>query len=174
MPKPELYVIYTGDRKSCPEYITLKDEFFGGQEVAVDAKVKVIYDGKPGDIINQYVIFTQVCNEQVKLYGRTQKAIEETIRICKDKNVLKEYLESREKEVINIMVALYDEQEVMDRYVTNKVNVAVRNAVSDAKTENARGIAKKLIALGALSYEDIASSTGLSVSDIEELANLPS
>ena len=134
VPKPELYVIYTGDRKSRPEYISLKDEFFSGQEVAVDAKVKVIYDGEPGDIINQYVVFTQVCNEQVKLYGRTQKAIEETIRICKDKNVLKEYLESREKEVINIMVALYDEQEVMDRYVASeKREISIQTTVEDCQ-----------------------------------------
>lgn len=73
----------------------------------------MIYDGivseetGEGDIINQYVIFTKVCNEQVKLYGRTKKALLETIRICKDRNVLKEYLESREKEVMDIMMVLY-------------------------------------------------------------------
>lgn len=75
--------------------------------------MKMIYDGivseetGEGDIINQYVIFTKVCNEQVKLYGRTKKALLETIRICKDRNVLKEYLESREKEVMGIMMVLY-------------------------------------------------------------------
>ncbi len=46
IPKPELYVIYTGDRKTQPE-------------------------------------------------GRTKTAVRETIRICKDSNVLKEYLESK-------------------------------------------------------------------------------
>ena len=45
----------------------------------VDAKVKVIYDGQPGDIINQYVTFTRVANDQMKKYGRTQKAAEEKI-----------------------------------------------------------------------------------------------
>lgn len=110
--------------------------------------------------------------------GRTQKAIEETIRICKDKDVLREYLETREKEVINIMVALYDEQEVMDRYVTNKVNIAVKDAVesavSNAELENAKRIARNLIGLGTISYDDIAKGTGLSVNEIEELANIQS
>lgn len=172
LPKPELYVIYTGERKARPEYISLKDEFFGGQETAVDAKVKVIYDGAPGDIINQYVIFTQVCNEQVKQYGRTQKAIEETIRICKDRDVLKEYLESREKEVVNIMVALYDEQEVMERYVSNRIKNEVNAAVSNAKTENAKMIARNMLAKGQMSIEDIADCTGLSASVVEALSNL--
>lgn len=41
----------------------------------------------------------------------------ETIRICKSKNVLKEYLENREKEVVDIMMVLYDEEEAMRTYV---------------------------------------------------------
>ncbi|MCM1122023.1 MAG: hypothetical protein NC416_05520, partial [Eubacterium sp.] len=44
---------------------------------------------------------------------RNEKAITETIRICKDRNVLREYLEDREKEVVSIMMSLYDEEEVM-------------------------------------------------------------
>ena len=54
--------------------------------------------------------FTKVYNEQGKIHGRTEQGVRETIRICKDKNVLKEYLESREKEVIDMMVALFDEK----------------------------------------------------------------
>ena len=98
LPKPELYVIYTGDRKEHPEYLSLSEEFFGGQEGFLDVKVKVLYGDDKDDIISQYVTFTKVYNEQMKVHGRTREAIMETIRICKDKNVLKEYLESREKE----------------------------------------------------------------------------
>ena len=46
LPKPELYVIFTGDRKDHPEVLSLNDEFWGGKAM-VDAKVKVIYDGQP-------------------------------------------------------------------------------------------------------------------------------
>lgn len=126
IPEPELYVIYTGERQERPAEISLSKEFFDGKECAVDVKVKMIYDGTvseetgKGDIINQYVIFTKVCNEQVKLYGRTKKAILETIRICKDRNVLREYLESREKEVVDIMMVLYDEEEAMRTYVESE------------------------------------------------------
>ncbi len=65
--------------------------------------VKILYgtvdpkrtDGE--DIIGQYVFFTKVYNEQVRLYGRTIEAVSETIRICMDRDILKEYLESRKK-----------------------------------------------------------------------------
>ena len=52
-------------------------------------------DGKKGDIINQYVAFTKILNEQMKLFGKTKKAVQEPIRICENDNILKEYLESR-------------------------------------------------------------------------------
>ena len=113
LPKPELYVIYVGDRKTRPEKITLSEEFFHGEKTALEVTVKMIYDGKKGDIINQYVTITKIFNEQIKLHGRTKTAILETIRICKDKDVLKEYLESKESEVVDIMMQLYDQEEIM-------------------------------------------------------------
>lgn len=115
--KPELYVIYTGDRKDRPEWLSLSEEFFPEAEAAfVDVKVKVIYDGQKGDIINQYVTFTKVYNEQVKLHGRTRKAVLETIRICRDRDVLTEYLHGREKEVIDIMMTLFEQEYAVERY----------------------------------------------------------
>lgn len=113
LPKPELYVIYTGNRKRRPEEIKLSEEFFQGEKVAIEVTVKMIYEGKKGDIVNQYVTFTKVLDEQVKIYGRNKKAVQETIRICKDKNILKEYLENKESEVVDIMMQLYDQQEIM-------------------------------------------------------------
>ena len=113
LPKPELYVIYTGNRKTRPESIALSEEFFQGEATAVEVTVKMIYDGRKGDIINQYVDFTKILNEQIKLHGGTKTAILETIRICKDRDVLKEYLESRESEVVDIMMQLYDQEEIM-------------------------------------------------------------
>ena len=75
LPKPELYVVFTGNRKSIPEYMTLQEEFFNGEDIAINAKVKVISESNSDDIINQYIIFTKVLDEQVKVHGRTRKAI---------------------------------------------------------------------------------------------------
>ena len=120
LPKPELYVIYTGNRKNRPEKITLTNEFFHGEETAIEVTVKMIYDGKKGDIINQYVAFTRILNAQIKLHGGTKTAILETISICKSKDVLKEYLEGKESEVIDIMMQLYDQEEIMRVYLRSE------------------------------------------------------
>lgn len=67
------------------------------------------------------------------MYGRSKKALSEAICICKDRNILKEYLENRETEVVDIMITLYDEQEIMERYVESEVAEAVEQAVKQTK-----------------------------------------
>ena len=138
LPIPELYVIYTGDRKTRPSEVSLSQEFFGGQDCCIDVKVKMIYDGREGDIINQYVIFTKVCNEQIRLHGRRREAIMEAIRICKDRNVLTEYLSKKESEVVDIMMVLYDEEEIMRSYVESERYEAGQEARYDEKIETAK------------------------------------
>ena len=160
LPRPELYVLFTGERKNKPEVISFKDEFFPDQDIAMETRVKVIYDGQPGDIINQYVRFTKVANDQIKKYGRTKKAIEETIRICKNEDVLTEYLKEREVEVMDIMTALFNEEEISRRH-----DLSVQK-------DKAESIAKKMIANGKMSYEEIAECAGLTLEEVGKLANI--
>lgn len=159
IPEPELYVIYTGDSVIERDYISLSDSFFRGKRTAIDVSVKVIVDGKEGDIINQYVVFTKVINDQVKKYGRTREAITEAIRICKDRNILKEYLTSREKEVVDIMITLFDQQEVLEDYVASE------------KREQAEMTAKKLYAKH-VPVEDIADVVGYRIKIVEKWLGL--
>jgi len=163
-PRPEIYVIYTGDRKTRPDEISLSEEFFDGADICIDVRVKMIYDGKKGDIINQYVLFTKICNEQVAVYGRTRKAIQEAIRICKDEDVLREYLERREKEVVDIMTELFDQEEVLKSYVESERY--------DAENATKIETAKRLLKMGKFTIEDIAVGSGLTVEEVEELADL--
>ena len=154
LPRPELYVVYTGERKTRPEWITLTEEFFSGQEAFVDVKVKVLYDGEKGDILNQYVRFTKVYNEQVKLYGRTRKAVLETIHICKDQDVLAEYLKDREKEVVDIMMTLFEQEYAVERYGDEKR--------AEGRAEGRKEMALSLFQMG-VPIEKIAEAAKLDV-----------
>ena len=163
LPKPEMYVIYTGNRKTRPEYLYLSKEFFGGDDSVLDVKVKMIYDGKEGDIINQYVTFTKIYNEQVKLHGRTREAVLETIRICKDQNVLSEYLSGREKEVVDIMMTLFNEEYILKTYVESRE----KEAFEKAKI----GTAQRLHEMG-ISLQDIAKACQVTVETVEQWLGL--
>ena len=68
------------------------------------------------DIIGQYIIFCHVMDEQIKKYGRVREAALETIRICRDRNVLKKDLKEWEKEVVNIMIELFNQESAVKEY----------------------------------------------------------
>ena len=108
----------------------IKDSVF---TIAVDAEVKVLYQEDENNIIGQYIIFCKVYNEQRKKHGQTKKAVTETIRICKDRNVLKEYLENKEQEVVDIMMTLFDDEYVLEAYAKEREdNATLREAKNTA------------------------------------------
>lgn len=116
--------------------------------------------------------------EQLGKYKRTKKAITETIRICKEQNVLKEYLESREKEVVDIMSTLFDEERILQIHIENRVKEAAERAARKAAKAAAKAATKKqgeeaaekMLKTGKLTIEEIADClTGLSVEDVERI-----
>lgn len=166
MPKPELYVIYTGEKKHVPDTMSLSQEFFGGEKVSIDAEVKVLYQENEKDIIGQYIIFSKVYNEQRKLHGNTKRAVTETIRICKNRNVLKEYLESREQEVVDIMMTLFDDEQILKAYAKDIEDSTARKTAR----ETARETAERLIKKGKMSLEDIADCVpSISLDELKEI-----
>ena len=158
MPKPELYVIFTGNKGRKPDKIFLSKEFFNGEDIDIEIKAKVIYESDKDDIINQYIIFCKVFNEQTKQHGMTRKAVAETIRICKDRNVLREYLHNREKEVVMIMMSLFDEEQIMKSFIKSE------------RHDEARETAERLIKKGKMTLEDIADCVpALSFEELKEI-----
>lgn len=162
VPRPELYVIFTGNRGRKPDQISLSKEFFEGADIDLELKAKVIYESEKDDIINQYIVFCKVFNEQTKQYGMTQEAVRETIRICKDRNVLREYLQSKEKEVVTMMMSLFDEEQIMEMHIKSERREAAEKA--------ARETAERLLKIGKLTLDEIALCVpSLSLEELKEL-----
>lgn len=159
-PKPELYVIYTGERGNHPDVLSFKDAFFPGGDCCLEVKVKVLYLGDTDNIIDQYIGFCRVVNEQVALHGRTLTAAKEIIRICRDKNLLKDYLAEREKEVEGIMMELFDQNVVMDierhNLIAHGMEMGHEQGVEYEKCSTARNLLRK-----GMSIEFIEDVTGL-------------
>jgi len=113
MPAPELYMVYSGEKGSHPDILSFKQTFFKDVKCDIEIKIKIIYADGSHSIIDQYIGFCRVLDEQRKLYPDNPRlAIQETVRICKDKDLLKKYLEKHETEVIDMMDALYSQKEV--------------------------------------------------------------
>ena len=142
IPRPELYVVYTGDRKEIPETLRLSDLYRGAGNAEVE--VKVLRDDGTGDILDQYVRFCKIADEQREKYGLTQQAIDETIRICIAENVLAPFLASRQKEVLEIMVTLFDQEKIAEIHDYNVAKVARQEGHQLGREEGIRAMVSTL------------------------------
>ena len=133
IPRPELYVVYTGERKEVPEILRLSDLYPGVGSAEVE--VKVLRDDGTGDIVDQYVRFYKIADEQREKYGLTQKAVNETIRICIAENVLAPFLASRQKEVLEIMVMLFDQEKIAEIHDYNVAKTAREEGREEGRAE---------------------------------------
>ena len=173
LPKPELYVVYSGN-KSVPDEISFKDDFFEGDS-PVDLRITIL-SRTDETIYGQYIGFCKVYDEQRKLYDNSIKCIEETIKICLEKGYLMTFLNLYKREVVTMMSELFDEQVQREQY-----DIAVKKAYKDEGRAEGRaeGIAKgvldtlvSLVKDGILSIVDAATRANMSVSEFEEKTGL--
>ena len=97
--------------------------------------------------------------------GRTVEALTCAIEICKRQNILREYLETREKEVVKIMTMLFDQGYVNE--------VACKESREEGREEGAYdnkiATARNLLSMKILSVQQIAQATELPLSKVAAL-----
>jgi len=158
IPRPELYVIYTGDRKDVPETLLLSDLYGGSGDAEV--QVKVLCGGGTGDIVDQYVRFCKIADEERKKHGRTGRAIEETLRRCIEENVLAPFLMTRQKEVAEIMVTLFDQEKIMEIHDYHVAEAGRAEGRAEGRTE---GRVEGRVEGTLASIKNLMETLGLSV-----------
>ncbi|GBF71235.1 hypothetical protein LAWASA_3992 [Lawsonibacter asaccharolyticus] len=171
IPRPELYVIYTGE-KEAPDILRLSDMYEGSG--SADLTVRVLRDGQPGDILSQYVDFCQVANEQVSLYGRTDEALMSTIQLCLEQGILVPFLDSRKKEVVDIMTRLFSQEKAWEMELAanareNREAGRVEGRVEgrmEAQTDMLRRLLQKFSIL------EVSQIMGIPQSEIERLTKI--
>lgn len=91
----------------------------------------------------------------------------ETIRICKNQNVLADFFSEREKEVVDIMMTLFNEEYILKTYVeSEKLEAEKRGAEKKAKET-----AHRLYEIG-VSVQDIAKASQVSVETVKQWLGL--
>ena len=117
LPKERYFVIYAGGgvKKFLKEDISLKSDFFHGN-AQIDLSAKVLWK-EDDTIVGQYIRF---CHIQKRQYSklkscsdelvRRRKALLETIRICKEQNILREFLQEKEAEVIDMFDYFFSQE----------------------------------------------------------------
>ena len=119
MPIPELYVLYTGRKKIKEKVLSLNKEYFNNK-APIDLKVKVIVNAKKNSILYQYIEFSKITDSLIQQHGYKKATAEKIVNSCIKKNILKEYLNDRKKEVVDIMGILFD-QDIITRNYENEI-----------------------------------------------------
>ena len=113
LPKPEFYVVYSGN-KEVPDTISFKESYFEG-DAPIDLEVNVLKEVDE-KICGQYIGFCKVYDEQRKKYGNAVKCAQETIRICIEKGYLVPFLQAHKQEVITMLDELFNEEALREAY----------------------------------------------------------
>lgn len=178
LPKPELYIVYTGN-KDVPEEISFSETYFDGDS-PIDLRLKLLKKPGNGTLHGQYIGFCKVYDEQRKIYSNKLECIRETIRICIEKGYLTNFLEKHKQEATTMMSELFDEEALRERY-ENALKEQYRNegeAIGQAKGEaigQAKGVLmtlSNLVKRGLLSITDASKEANMSVSEFEEITGL--
>lgn len=127
IPRPELFVIYTGSKVEVPEMLRLSDLYEGLGNVEVE--VKVLRRSGAGDILDQYGRFCEIADECRKLKGQSQEAVSELLRRCREEGVLTAFLADKEKEVSDIMATLFSQQKIWEIHDYNLAKEAEKKGL---------------------------------------------
>ena len=168
IPKPELYVIYTGDRKRVPDVLNFKEVFFNNEDVNLNFDVKILHIGNTREIVLEYIMFCKILMEQKELTNDPKEAIKATIEICKDRDIMREYLSTNIKKVGDIMLYVLTE-EYRQKVEKKRIEREKEEAVKQTEIETKIKTAKKLILRGQMTEEDIAEMLELPLEDLVQL-----
>ena len=177
IPTPEFYVFYNGI-EDYPETITLKlsDAFITKPEqVPLELTVRVlnINKDKGGEILktcktlDEYSLFVEEVRIQTQL--DPENGFTNAVKICIEKGILKEYLQRKAREVINMLIAEYDYDTdiAVQREEAGKIAFAqgISQGISQGSRQKALETAK-LMKLEAFDIGMITKMTGLSQEEV--------
>ena len=172
IPTPEFYVFYNG-KEDYPETTTLKlsDAFITKpKQVPLELTVQVlnINTDKANKILTackpleEYSLFVEEVRKQTQLDN--ENGFTNAVKICIEKGILKEYLQRKSREVINMLVAEYDYDTDIAVQRQESLMIGIEQGSYQTKLETAKN-------LPAMNFptENIAQATGLTLKEVEAL-----
>ena len=172
IPNPDFYVVYIGkDHLPLEHELRLSNAFYEKDDSKLElvVKVKNCTDSKLLPIIGNCDILKQYC-QFLEIVERTyskrfpKRSFQKAIETAMEAGILKDYLDRKSREVINMLCAKYDYK--MD--IAVKQEEAFEEGLKKGSQQKAIETAKKML-LKKYSVNDISELTGISEDKIQEL-----
>ena len=158
-----------------PETITLKlsDAFMTKPDslpLELEVKVYNINKSKGAEVLSrcktldEYSLFVEEVRRQTQL--DPENGFTNAVKICIEKGILKEYLQRKAREVINMLVAEYDYDTDIAVQREEAGKIAFAQGISQGSRQKALETARILKQLGD-SAQKIVQATGLTQEEVE-------
>ncbi len=181
IPTPEFYVFYNG-KEDYPETATLKlsDAFITKPEPApleLEVKVYNINKNKGAEVLDrckpleEYSLFVEEVRKQTQL--DPEKGFTNAVKICIEKGILREYLQRKSREVINMLLAEYDYETDIAVQRAEEREIAFAEGIEQGIFDGSRQAkleTAKLMKQANCEPSFIQQMTGLSGEEIEKLS----
>ena len=136
IPKIKLFVVYTGDKMMQDHDLHLKDVMVENDIISdIDMKVRVLCTGNKKSILGQYILFTQIYSKQKKECKDIETAVKNTIEICMNDEILKEYLDYRKMEVQEMITAFTTQEEAFESFLKDEVKAGEKRGRKEGREE---------------------------------------
>ncbi len=176
IPTPEFYVFYNGE-EDYPErkILKLSDTFM---EVASQSQLEltvevininpnkadtIVYKCKP---LEEYSLFVDTVKKHLKL--DREKGFEKAVQECINSDILREYLERKSREVMNMLLAEYDYETDIAVQREEEREIALEEGLQQGAYQNKLKTATVMKSMN-YSFDDIHKITGLSEAEITRL-----
>ena len=184
IPTPEFYVFYNGEEQyPAQAELKLSDAFaVKSAKPSLELLVKVIninYNKDNGLLerckpLEEYTLFVETVRRHVKL--DRENGFKNAIKECIQNDILRDYLERKSREVMNMLIAEYDydtdvavqREESLQIGIQQGIAQGVQQGFADGSRQKALETAKNFKRLG-FDIAKIAEGTGLSVEEIKAL-----
>ena len=122
--------------------------------------------------MGQYVEFCKIADEQRALYGLTKRAIQETIRVCLERDILAPFLTARQEEVIDIMEMLFSQEEVWELDRQEIAREARQEGQQEGEIKGLFRAIKSLIETTGMSVEQAMTALQVAEKDRSQYLNM--
>ena len=112
--------------------------------------------------LKEYTLFVETVRKHTKL--DSENGFQDAIKECIQNDILREYLQRKSWEMMNMLIAEYDYDVDIAVQREEEREIALQEGSYQAKPETA----KNLLGMG-LSIKNIAQATGLTESEVEQL-----
>ena len=177
IPTPEFYVFYNGE-EDCPESTTLRlsDAFMTIPEkpclelvvsvmnINYNRGSEILHTCKP---LKEYTLFVDAVRRHTKL--DSENGFQDAIKECIQNDILREYLQRKSREVMNMLIAEYDYDVDIAVQREEALQEGEAKGFSEGSYQKALETAK-LMRTHNYPIAEICTMTGLSAEEVENLS----